>query len=216
MVPFTGPSFAWGQPEPVSGQTNPRTSERVRPIADVAPNYEGAMVSSMRAVMYRPSTRDTHRRRPRSALPLAIVVVLMLGACGPAQTRADVTKAQFIARADAICRAAEAKLAYIRQLAAKLGRAPGAPPVMRQEVAAARLTTARLESLPEPPGESEAIDRWLTARTVAATVASDAAEAPAGGDRVAVKDVLRELGVTRARAARLARNYGLEACGATG
>jgi len=38
MVPFTGPSFAWGQPEPVSGQTNPRTSERVRPISDVAPN----------------------------------------------------------------------------------------------------------------------------------------------------------------------------------
>jgi hypothetical protein len=172
----------------------------------------------MRAVIDGPTTRDTHRRRTRSAhvLPLGIVVVLMLGACGTARTRADMTKAQFIARADAICRAAEAKLAYIRQLAAKLGRAPSAPPVMRQEVAAARLATGRLESLPEPPGEGEAIARWLTARTVAATVASDAAEAPPGEDRAAVKDVFAELEVARARAGRLARDYGLEACAASG
>jgi hypothetical protein len=149
-------------------------------------------------------------------LPLVIVVVLMLGACGSARTRADMTKAQFIARADAICRAAEAKLAYIRQLAAKLGRAPSAPPVMRQEVAAARLATARLESLPEPPREGAAISRWLTARTVAATVASDAAEAPPREDRAAVRDVFAELEVARARAGQLARDYGLEACDAGG
>jgi hypothetical protein len=149
-------------------------------------------------------------------LPIAVVVVLLLGACGTARTRADMTKAQFIARADAICRAAEVKLAHIRQLAARLGRAASAPPVMRQEVAANRLATARLESLPEPPGEGGAIARWLTARTVAATVASDAAEAPAGEDRAAVKDVFAELEVARARAGRLAHDYGLEACGASG
>jgi hypothetical protein len=149
-------------------------------------------------------------------LPVLIVVAMLLGGCGTARTRADMTKAQFIARADAICRAAEAKLAYIRQLAAKLGRAASAPPVMRQEVAAARLATARLESLPQPPGEGEAIARWLTARTVAATVASDAAEAPPGEGRRAVNDVFAELEVTRARAGRLARDYGLEACGASG
>jgi hypothetical protein len=87
---------------------------------------------------------------------------------------------------------------------------------MRQEMATARLATARLESLPEPPGESEAIGRWLTARTVAATVARDAAEAPPAEDRAAVKDVFAELEVARARAGRLARDYGLEACGASG
>lgn len=172
----------------------------------------------MRAVMYVPTTRDSQRHGSRSAhaLAVAIVVALMLGACGTARTQADLTKAQFIARADVICRTMDAKLAYIRQLAAKLGRARSAPPVMRQEVAAARLATARLESLPEPPGESEAIGRWLTARTVAATVASDAAEAPPGEDRAAVKDVFAELQVARARAGRLARDYGLEACGASG
>jgi hypothetical protein len=170
----------------------------------------------MPGVVY--GTGDSQICRPRcvQVLLLAIVVVLMLGACGTARTTADMTKAQFIARADAICRAAEAKLAYIRQLAAKLGRAPSAPPVMRQEVAAARLATARLEALPEPPGESEAIDRWLTARTVAATVASDAAEAPPGEDKAAVKDVFAQLEVARAREARLGRQYGLEACGAGG
>ena len=172
----------------------------------------------MRAVMYWPTTRDSSRGRSRAShvLPLTIIAALMLGGCGTARTKADLTKAQFIAGADAICRTTEAKLAYIRQLAAKLGRAPSSAPVMRQEVAAARLATARLESLPEPPGESGAIGRWLTARTVAATVASDAAEAPSGEDRAAVQDVFAELEVARARAERLARNYGLEACGASG
>jgi hypothetical protein len=170
----------------------------------------------MRGVVY--GAFDIQSRRPGYAhlLFLAIVVLLMLGACGSARTRADMTKARFIARADAICRAAEAKLTSIRQLAAKLGRAPSAPSVLRQEVAAARLATARLESLPEPPGASEAIDRWLTARTVAATVASDAAEAPAGEARAAVRDVFEQLYAARARAGRLAREYGLEACGASG
>ena len=172
----------------------------------------------MRGVVY--GTGDTQSRRPGYAHLLfpaiAIVVLLMLGACGTARTRADMTKARFIARADAICRAAEAKLTYIRQLAAKLGRAQSAPPVMRQEVAAARQATARLESLREPPGGSEAIDRWLTARTVAATVASDAAEAPAKEAGAAVKDVFEQLDVARARAGRLAREYGLEACGESG
>lgn len=38
MVPFkAGPSFAWGQPEPVSGQSNPRPCERVRPSSDGTP-----------------------------------------------------------------------------------------------------------------------------------------------------------------------------------
>jgi hypothetical protein len=168
--------------------------------------------------MYGPTTRAFRRGRSRSAhvLPLAIVVALTLGACGTTRTKANLTKAQFIARADAICRMTDAKLAYIRQLAAKMGHAPSAPPVIRQEVAAARLATARLESLPEPPGESQAIARWLTARTVAATVASDAAEAPPGEDRAAVKDVFAALELVRARAGRLARDYGLEVCGASG
>jgi hypothetical protein len=168
--------------------------------------------------MYGPTTRYSPRHGFRSAhvLAVAIVVALMLSACGTARTQADLTKAQFIARADAICRTTDAKLAYIRQLAAKLGRARSAPAVMRQEMATARLATARLESLPEPPGESEAIGRWLTARTVAATVARDAAEAPPAEDRAAVKDVFAELEAARARAGRLARDYGLEACGASG
>ena len=38
IVPFkAGPSLAWGQPEPISGQPNPRGSERVRPLSDRHP-----------------------------------------------------------------------------------------------------------------------------------------------------------------------------------
>src|SRR5262249_1103787 len=91
--------------------------------------------SSMRAVMYAPTTPALRRGRPRPApvLPGAVVVALTRGACGTTRTKANLTKAQFTARADAICRMTDAKLAYIRQLAEKLGRAPSAPPVMRQE-----------------------------------------------------------------------------------
>jgi len=147
-------------------------------------------------------------------LPLAIAAALMIAACGTARTRAGVTKAQFAAQADAVCRGAHAKLAYITERAAKLGRPSSTPGVMRKEVAVARAATAQLESLPEPPGEDATIARWLTARTVAATVASDAAEAPSGEDVAAVRDVFAELEAARGRAQRLARDYGLEACGA--
>jgi len=147
------------------------------------------------------------------------ITVLALGAlagCGTARTRAGVTKAQFIAGADAICQAAQARIARVKHTAEARPHPPGAAELIRKEVSIDGEANAKLESLPEPPGDGARIEAWLTARTVAATVATDAAEAPAGNDQVAVRDVFAELARASAGARRLAREYGLEVCGATG
>jgi hypothetical protein len=149
----------------------------------------------------------------KALLPAAMLATLLPAGCGAARARRAPTRAQFIASADAVCRHEQAKLAYISARARRLGLALARPSVIRQQVAQSQLATSRLQSLGVPRGDARAIERWLTARTVAATLAIDVAEAPAKGERTAVSDVLRELAVTRARARGLALAYGSRVCG---
>ena len=70
-----------------------------------------------------------------------------------------------------------------------------------------------LESLARPQGEDTRIRSWITARTVAATLRRDAAEAPAGEYAGAVADLRRALAAAQVRARNLARTYGFKVCG---
>jgi hypothetical protein len=135
--------------------------------------------------------------------------------CGATRTKRGLSRAQFIASADAVCRHEQAKLRFIADRARRLGQAISSPRVIRQQAAQFQLATRRLEALAEPPGDAGAIKRWLTARTVAATVALDLAEAPAKGSATAVADVERELATSRARARGLALSYGFPVCSET-
>jgi hypothetical protein len=151
---------------------------------------------------------------------IAVVGLAGVTGCSVTRTEPGLTRAQFIARADAICQLEGEKLAYIEHRAAALAGASIASfrsvaPLIRKAVAVHEAANAKLESLPEPPRDTATIGRWLTARTVAATVASDSAEAPAGQDLSAARDVQRELGRVTARARDLARGYGFKVCGAT-
>jgi hypothetical protein len=155
----------------------------------------------------------------RHVIPVATVAVLAVTGCGTERRKAAVTNAQFIASADAICQAEQAKFAYIgqrapalRQRARTVDHTPIIPSLIRQQVAQSRLANGKLEALPQPPGDRARIGKWLTARTVAATIASDLGEAPAGEHATAVRDVLNELKRANALAQRLAGDYGLEAC----
>jgi hypothetical protein len=155
---------------------------------------------------------------PRARLALLAAGVLagvVPTGCGATRTRRGLTRAQFIAAADAVCSHEQAKLRFIAERARVLGREPQAPAVVRQQVAQSQLGTARIEGLAEPPSDTRAIKSWLTARTVAATVALDLAEAPARGDATAVADVRSELARRRARARTLALAYGSQVCGET-
>ena len=155
------------------------------------------------------------RHQPGAVIAAGMLAALSASGCGATRERKGVSRARFIASADAVCRFEQGKLAFIEARARALGRALAAPPVIRQQVAQSQLATARLEALPEPPGDARAIKRWLTARTVAATVAIDLAEAPAKGEARAVRDVRDELASARARARGLALAYGSPVCGAT-
>jgi hypothetical protein len=158
----------------------------------------------------------TKRARRGAVLLLAgLIVGVCATGCGSTRAKRGFSRAQFIASADSVCRLEQAKLAFISQRARRLGHALAAPSVIRQQVAQSQLATARLEALPRPPADVRTIDRWLTARTVAATVALDLAEAPARGDAVAVRDVNGELAKTRARARDLALRYGSRVCDET-
>lgn len=153
--------------------------------------------------------------RGLAVLAASLLAGLCAPGCGATRAKRGFSRAQFIASADAVCRFEQRKLASIAQRAQQLGRTLMAPRVIRRQVAQSKSATARLEALPQPPGDARAIQRWLTARTVAATVALDLAEAPARGDAAAVRDVTRELARVRARARALALAYGSRVCSET-
>jgi hypothetical protein len=139
-----------------------------------------------------------------------------LGAgCGSSRARPAQTRTAFITSANAVCSFEQYKLTRIGLRAAARAQALGAPAVIRQQVAQVQLATERLRRLARPPGDAGAIERWLTARAVAATVALDLSEAPASGQAAAVRDVRAELARVRARARALAAGYGARTCGET-
>jgi hypothetical protein len=156
------------------------------------------------------------RARTRISIP-GIVALLALVGCGATGTRPPPTKAQFAVQADAVCRFEAEKLSR----AAAFERAPVAafstvPRLIRQAVAIRELADARLEALRVPAGEAATIGRWLTARTVAATLQRDAAEAPAGQYPKATRDLDEALSRARALEHRLSEGHGFTICGKTG
>jgi hypothetical protein len=156
---------------------------------------------------------------PRYLALIAVVGLVGATGCGVTRTKAGLTRAQFIAAADSVCRVEAVKLKYIEQRAATLEGASAAsfrsvPHLIRKAVAIREVSNEKLESLSEPPGETTAIRRWLTARIVAATIDRDAAEAPAGHDLIATKDLQQQLTRAIARARGLAHSYGFLVCDA--
>jgi hypothetical protein len=143
----------------------------------------------------------------------ALSATALAGGCGSEEGRPARTRAQFAASASRVCRFEQYKLAGIRRRAAELALALSAPHVIRQQARQSQLATSRLEQLPKPAADAHAIERWLTARTVAATVALDLAEAPTRGQATAVRDLAAELVKLRLRARGLALGLGIGACG---
>jgi hypothetical protein len=143
-----------------------------------------------------------------------IVALLTLVGCGG--MAAGPTKAQYTARADAICAFENEKL----HRAAAFEHAPVAafssvPRLIREAVAIRAVANAKLESLAKPAGEGATIEKWLTARTVQATLRRDVAEAPAREFPTAAKDVKEALDRASALERDLSQSYGFRICSAT-
>jgi hypothetical protein len=152
--------------------------------------------------------------QPFACVAAGALAVACATGCGAA--RSAVSDSQFAVKANAICRHEQAKLAYVAARARLLALAPQSPRVIRQQAAQSQLATERLQALARPAGEAAEIGRWLTARTVAATVALDLAEAPSHGEALAVADVRAQAARTLAQASTQAAALGLRACSEVG
>lgn len=155
--------------------------------------------------------RVTVRRAAAAALLSLLAVAI--AACSSANTKAGVTKAQFIARADAVCRAEQEKLRRaLEREHTTVAALAYYPRIIRIAVAIHEAADAKLEALSEPPQDVAPITRWLTARTIATTVEFDAAQALAqhlpAAARVQAERLRRS-----ALALSLARDYSLTVCG---
>ncbi|HXW59516.1 MAG TPA: hypothetical protein VEJ23_08575 [Solirubrobacteraceae bacterium] len=151
--------------------------------------------------------------RRAAAAALTVAVAVAVAACTSANTKPGLTRAQFIARADTICRAEQARLRRVAAAEhATLGELASDARLIRHAVAIHEAANARLEALPEPPADVTPIARWLAARTVATTLEFDAEQALVkrlpGAARVQAERVRRS-----ALAQGLARGYGLSVCG---
>jgi hypothetical protein len=149
---------------------------------------------------------------PRAVLAAVAAASLAGSGCGSAKRQPS--HVQFGARVAAVCAGEARKLGYIRSRARARGLGPRSPAVLRKEAAASRAATETLEALARPHGEGAEIERWLTARTVAATIAIDLAEAPSGKDGAAVAAVAAQLQRARSRARSLSGTFGGPACDA--
>jgi hypothetical protein len=144
---------------------------------------------------------------------LAVLAAVALAGCSTANTQTGLTRAQFAARADAVCAIEADRLAGVA--AEERGSVSSLHDVaryVRHAVAIHEQTNSRLEALAEPPAGVTAIARWLNARTVATTVETDTAQALTQA-LPALASVQVERTRTSARAQLLARALGMRVCG---
>ena len=152
-----------------------------------------------------------------SVLLVAILVLSASAGCGATSSGPAPTKAQFIARADEICTVERKKFAGVELHSGirSVALLRNFPRLIRKAAAIHEQGNTELEALKRPAGESAAVARWLTARTVATTVESDLVEAPSGEHGVAARELKLELSKVRQASRELAHNYGLKVCGST-
>jgi hypothetical protein len=172
------------------------------------------------------------RRIPALArLLLAVLATLLLGACGSSNTSATktattppvpagLTKAQYIARADAICRTGKRKAALgtIQSLAFQ-SPIPTAEIVARLRNAAAAFVTVRdgLAALAPPAADRAALMHWNAQIASFSGLVSSAPDTVARGNAlVELAKLAGNLAVADVEPLAFAKDYGMTACSTLG
>lgn len=156
----------------------------------------------------------------RANLPVAIVIgaALALAGCGGS---GGVSKSQYVAKADAICKAAAAKTAPLINHIATAGVSllSGSASTARQvagvvgqlrTVAAGAL--AQLRALAQPSGDHAAIEKFLTPLSSVVGTIGTARTALSNGQAVQALGALQGLQTVAQQLATAAKAYGLHAC----
>ena len=137
-----------------------------------------------------------------------------------AARRAQAARQAYVARADAICRHGNARLApYARRLN-RLEKAQSprrllarAPALLRAAVRVSRRSVAALARVHPPARDAARIRRWLKGLRRQDRLATQTAAAVVRGDRARLQALARRTRGLNARNAAFAREYGLKACG---
>jgi hypothetical protein len=173
------------------------------------------------------------RSRPCAAyrLSFAVVVGLALGGCGSSAsqtvtvTRAPgnnvaqpvPTRAEFIAKADAICARLKADQAPLEARAqGSAGEIPSSATeasIFREDIRLGRAATARFAALPRPPGDRGVIEKLLTLDGDEATDLGNVADAVEAEDSASFRTAIGTLKKVEAHDYGLAQGLGLKVCG---
>jgi hypothetical protein len=150
------------------------------------------------------------RRTLLPGLAAALAVALSPGCGGGAEsTDAPLTRAEWIARADAICADANARIEALGE-PKNAGELAG---MTEDAVAINDKALASIRALQPPPEIEEQVVRALELSERQNEIAHAIAEAAGKGDRVSVQNLVAELAPLESEARDIAKAIGLEQCG---
>lgn len=155
----------------------------------------------------------------RAATALALAGVLLAGGCG-GDGGDGLSKSEYIAEADAICRSAQAQAAApIQSLTATVSGSPSRTRLRKAARIVAELQTigtsylTRLRALEQPADDTTAIERFLAPTGRVVGMLSEARDALERGAAVEALGVLQKAQPLDAEAGSAARAYGFKRCG---
>jgi hypothetical protein len=165
--------------------------------------------------------------RATAGLVLAIAASLAAFGCGGGDDSTTsqsgqgeaLSKSQFIARADAICRRYNARIAPLEAKFTELQRqglsgarlSQGAD-LLRQDASLAQQEEADLRELQPPADDASTIERWLTSGEATALLANKIADAFESGDSEAISSFSAALNTQGTKTGRIVEGYGFEVC----
>jgi hypothetical protein len=152
------------------------------------------------------------------------VVVMLLAGCGSGSTRAPqagLTRAQYIATVDPICRAGKSAL---KPLTGKLrtvsdenlgaqAEAEKVLPILRNVVHIYRTYAGRMQEVRQPAGDSEVLGKIAAGNKDQGAALDHAINALANHELAALHSALKEREEADTRVAALERGYGFKVCG---
>ncbi len=127
------------------------------------------------------------------------------------------TKAQFIARADAICARTDAKLKPAKKRLGAVENVVGSKEgaaALRQAASITREGIAQLQALTVPQGDAATVQKVITALDDEAADIDNMASAAAAGEASAIEAAKQAMQTTKATYDGLAQGYGFKVCGA--
>jgi hypothetical protein len=163
----------------------------------------------------------------RIVLPALVVLLAAAGCGGSKETTTQVTtslpqpqtKADYVERADAICRNHQSRREDLESQAGELGplrskaQARQVAELLRKESSNRRAEIGELGDLQPPPADPAEVNQILELVRAEADVIDSWAAAYDNLDQAAIRRQQIRLGVTAGRAAQRARAYGFEVCG---